>query len=105
MGLEQFQPANGSVPLVNFYINQVNRAILLHHLMGRNFLNLKVYDKNGDLLTITDNAGRIIIDNVVTSYFVDVGNNKKCTINLTSDVGISKTELFTIINPICFMAN
>lgn len=107
-GIIEFQPANGSVPLVNFYINQVNRAILTPSFNGKKLSkNLKVYDKNGDLLTITDNAGRIIIDNLSlpTSYFVDVGNNKKCTINLTSDVGISKTELFTIINPICFMAN
>ncbi|UBX49266.1 fimbria/pilus outer membrane usher protein [Providencia alcalifaciens] len=107
-GIIEFQPANGSVPLVNFYVNKVNRAILIPSFNGEKLAkNLKVYDKKGILLTITDNAGRIIIDDLSlpTRYFVDVGDNKKCTIDLVEDVSISKTELFTVIHPICYMAN
>ncbi|MGG4609666.1 fimbria/pilus outer membrane usher protein [Providencia sp. Me31A] len=107
-GIIEFQPANGSVPLVNFHVSQVNRAILIPSFNGEKLSNnLKVYDKNGSLLTITDNAGRIIIDNLTlpTSYSVNIGNNKKCIIELTKDVSVSKTELFTIINPVCLIAN
>ncbi|MGI3476979.1 fimbria/pilus outer membrane usher protein [Providencia stuartii] len=107
-GIIEFQPASGSVPLVNFYVSKVNRAILTPSFNGKKLAkNLKVYDRKGNLLTITDNAGRIIIDNLTlpASYFVDIGDNRKCTIDLTEDVGISKTELFTLINPICVMVN